>query len=156
MQELYQHLLTISLEKLIMSRDFKVLKIDHIAIAVSNSEIASSLFTLLGMEVGNSEVIKSEKVSVVKVKTLNKNHTVELLEPLDKYSVVDKFIQKKGQGLHHIALEVDNIINAITYLEKHDIKLIYSTPQKGADNKLITFIHPSSTPGILLELCQSV
>ena len=106
-----------------MSRDFKVLKIDHIAIAVSNSKNASSLFTLLGMEVGNSEVIKSEKVSVVKVKTLNKNHTVELLEPLDKYSVVDKFIQKKGQGLHHIALEVDNIINAITYLEKHDIKL---------------------------------
>ena len=99
MQELYQHLLTISLEKLIMSRDFKVLKIDHIAIAVSNSENASSLFTLLGMEVGNSEVIKSEKVSVVKVKTLNKNHTVELLEPLDKYSVVDKFIQKKRTGI---------------------------------------------------------
>ena len=139
-----------------MNRGFKILKIDHIAIAVSNSETASKLFTLLGMEVSNSQVVSSEKVSVMKVKTFNKNHTLELLEPLDKSSVVDKFIRKKGEGLHHLALEVDNIKNAISYLEKHDIRLIYSTPQTGADNKLITFIHPSSTPGILLEICQTL
>ena len=57
--------------------------------------------------------------------------------------------------MHHIALEVDDIENAISYLKNNNIKLIYESPQKGADNKLITFIHPESTPGILLELCQS-
>ena len=88
---------------LIMNRGFKILKIDHIAIAVSNSETASKLFTLLGMEVSNSQVVSSEKVSVMKVKTFNKNHTLDLLEPLDKSSVVDKFIRKKGEGLHHLA-----------------------------------------------------
>ena len=65
-----------------------------------------------------------------------------------------QFIENKGKGLHHIALEVDNIKNAISYLKKKKISLVYDSPQVGSDNKLITFIHPESTPGILLELCQ--
>ena len=83
------------------------------------------------------------------------DHTIELLEPSDDSSLIESFLNKRGQGLHHIALEVDNIYNAIEYLEYNNIKMIYSQPQTGANNKLITFIHPSSTPGILIEICQS-
>ena len=138
-----------------MDRRFKILKINHVAVAVNDNTKSKALFKLLGMDVQNSEYIENEKVNVVKVKAENKNHTIELLEPSDSSSVVRKFIDKRGEGLHHIALEVDEIKNAISYLKSNNIKLIYESPQKGADNKLITFIHPESTPGILLELCQS-
>ena len=138
-----------------MNRKFKILAINHIAIAVENNDESLGLFKLLGMNTYKTEFIENEKVNVVKVKTDNENHTIELLEASDDSSVIKKFIDKKGQGLHHIALEVDNIIEAISYLKNNNIQLIYSSPQKGADNKLITFIHPQSTPGILLELCQS-
>ena len=138
-----------------MDRRFKILKINHVAVAVNDNTKSKALFKLLGMDVQNSEYIENEKVNVVKVKAENKNHTIELLEPSDSSSVVRKFIDKRGEGLHHIAFEVDDIKNAISYLKSNNIKLIYESPQKGADNKLITFIHPESTPGILLELCQS-
>ena len=138
-----------------MDRKFKVLKINHVAVAVSNNNNALSLFSLLGMNYEDSQFIENEKVNVVKVRTENKQDTIELLEASDDSSVIKKFIDKKGQGLHHIALEVDNVKEAIIFLIDNNIDLIYKTPQKGADNKLITFIHPKSTPGILLELCQS-
>ena len=138
-----------------MNRKFKILKINHVAVAVNDNSKSKVLFELLGMDVKSSEYIENEKVNVVKVSADNKDHTIELLEPSDSSSVVRKFIDKRGEGLHHIALEVDDIENAISYLKNNNIKLIYESPQKGADNKLITFIHPKSTPGILLELCQS-
>ena len=138
-----------------MNRKFKILKINHVAVAVNDNTKSKVLFELLGMDVKSSEYIENEKVNVVKVNADNTNHTIELLEPSDSSSVVRKFINKRGEGLHHIALEVDDIENAISYLKNNNIKLIYESPQKGADNKLITFIHPESTPGILLELCQS-
>ena len=138
-----------------MDRTFKILKINHVAVAVNDNSKSKVFFELLGMDVKSSEFIENEKVNVVKVNADNKNHTIELLEPSDSSSVVRKFIDKRGEGLHHIALEVDDIENAISYLKNNNIKLIYEFPQKGADNKLITFIHPQSTPGILLELCQS-
>ena len=102
------------------------------------------------------EFIKNEKVNVLKAKPKNKDHTIELLEASDKTSIVRKFINKRGEGLHHIALEVDNISEAIKYLLENNIEIIYKTPKVGAGNKLITFIDPKSTPGILLELCQTV
>ena len=139
-----------------MKKTFKILKIDHIAIAVNNNNKSKEFFKLLGMDVYNSEHIENQKVNVIKVKTDNKNHTIELLEPSDSSSVVRKFINNRGQGLHHIALEVDDIKNAINYLKNEDVQFIYDSPQKGDDNKLITFIHPNSTPGILLELTQSI
>ena len=139
-----------------MKKTFKILKIDHIAIAVNNNNKSKEFFELLGMDVYDSEYIENQKVNVVKLKTENKNHTIELLEPSDSSSVVRKFINKRGQGLHHIALEVDDIKNAINYLKNEDVQFIYDSPQKGADNKLITFIHPNSTPGILLEITQSI
>ena len=137
-----------------MNKKFKILKIDHIAVAVKDSNASTSLFKLLGMNISNVEHIKSEKVNVVKVRSNDKNHAIELLEASDNKSIIKKFINKKGEGLHHIALEVDNISEAIKYLASNHIELIYNTPKIGAENKLITFIHPKSTPGILIELCQ--
>ena len=138
-----------------MDKQFKILKIDHIAVAVKDIDTSTNIFTLLGMDCQDVEHIDNEKVNVVKINPESHDHTIELLEPSDDSSLIESFLNKKGQGLHHIALEVDNIYNAIEYLEYNNIKMIYSQPQTGANNKLITFIHPSSTPGILIEICQS-
>lgn len=138
-----------------MDKQFKILKIDHIAVAVKDIDSSTNIFTLLGMDCQDVEHIDNEKVNVVKINPESHDHTIELLEPSDDSSLIESFLNKRGQGLHHIALEVDNIYNAIEYLEYNNIKMIYSQPQTGANNKLITFIHPSSTPGILIEICQS-
>ena len=137
-----------------MDRNFKILKIDHIAIAVDDLNTSKSLFDLLGMNLSKTEEVESENVNVLKIHSEDNEHTIELLEPQNDNSVVKKFLNKNGQGMHHIALEVDNIQNAILYLKSNNITLIYESPQIGADNKLITFIHPKDTPGVLIELCQ--
>ena len=138
-----------------MDKQFKILKIDHIAVAVKDIDSSTNIFTLLGMDCQDVEHIDNEKVNVVKINPESHDHTIELLEPSDDSSLIESFLNKRGQGLHHIALEIDNIYNAIEYLEYNNIKMIYRKPQTGANNKLITFIHPSSTPGILIEICQS-
>ena len=138
-----------------MKKKFKVLKIEHVAIAVKDINNSKIIFEdILGMNISKKEVVKNEKVFVKKIEGNDKISKIELLEPTGPSSTVSKFIDKKGEGVHHIALEVDNIFNAIDYLKFKNCKLIYEEPQVGADNKLITFIHPSSLPGILLELCQ--
>ena len=137
-----------------MDKKFKVLKIDHVAVAVNSLKESKNIFTLLGMNIGHTENVATENVDVLKIYPESDDHTIELLEPTSKNSSVQEFLNKRDQGLHHIALEVDNIYNAIEYLEGNNIKVIYSSPQKGADNKLITFIHPGCTPGVLIELCQ--
>ena len=83
------------------------------------------------------------------------NTKIETLEATNEESVINKFIKKKGQSLHHIALLVDNIFEAITYLKAMNVKLIYNDPKRGADNKIITFIDPKETPGLFIELCQN-
>ena len=137
-----------------MDKKFKILKIDHVAVAVNSLKESKNIFTLLGMNIGHTENVATENVDVLKIYPESDDHTIELLEPTNASSSVQEFLNKRDQGLHHIALEVDNIYNAIEYLEDNNIKVIYSSPQKGADNKLITFIHPSCTPGVLIELCQ--
>ena len=139
-----------------MNKKFKVLRIDHVAVAVNSLKESKNIFTLLGMNISHTENVATENVDVLKIYPESDNHTIELLEPTSANSSVQEFLNKRDQGLHHIALEVDNIYNAIKYLEDNNIKVIYSSPQKGADNKLITFIHPSCTPGVLIELCQLV
>ena len=139
-----------------MDKVFKILKIEHVAIAVRNNRSALGLFELLGMDIGKKEFVKEQKVNVVKVRGESKDHAIELLEASDDSSIIKKFIDKNGEGLHHIALEVDNIKAAISYLKNNDVELIYDSPKVGANDKLITFISPKSTPGILLELCQSL
>ncbi|MBI44627.1 MAG: methylmalonyl-CoA epimerase [Candidatus Marinimicrobia bacterium] len=138
-----------------MNKNFKILKIDHVAIAVNSLEETRKIYSLLGMNIGHVENVITENVDVLKIHPDSNEHTIELLEPNSIESSVHKFLNKKGQGLHHIALEVDNIYNAIDYLVENNIQVIYSPPQKGADNKLITFIHPNCTSGVLIELCQS-
>ena len=137
-----------------MNKKFKVLRIDHVAVAVNSLKESKNIFTLLGMNIGHTENVATENIDVLKIYPESDDHIIELLEPTSANSSVQGFLNKRDQGLHHIALEVDNIYNAIKYLEDNNIKVIYSSPQKGADNKLITFIHPSCTPGVLIELCQ--
>jgi len=138
-----------------MNRNFKVIKIDHIAFATDSIEDSSNIFSkILGIPKTSKEEIQNEKVNVLKFFNQNQLTSIELLEPISNSSVLSKFIENKGKGLHHIALEVDNIHNAIIYLKENKISLVYDKPQIGADNKMITFIHPKSSPGILIELCQ--
>ena len=138
-----------------MNRKFKVIKIDHVAFATESIKETSKFFSgILGIEHSDLEEVVNEKVSVMKFLNSSKLTSIELLEPTSNDSVINKFINSQGRGLHHIALEVDNINNAINYLKYKKVSLIYETPQSGSDNKLITFIHPKSTPGLLVELCQ--
>tara|TARA_B100000579_G_scaffold177402_1_gene144579 strand:+ start:6319 stop:6738 length:420 start_codon:yes stop_codon:yes gene_type:complete len=138
-----------------LNKKFNILKIDHIAVAVNNIQESINIFDLLGMKSKNVEHVKNEKVNVIKLHPDSIDHTIELLESADSSSTIQKFLDIKGQGLHHIALEVDDIYNAIKYLEYNNVKMIYSEPRIGSDKKMITFIHPSSTPGILIEICQT-
>ena len=135
--------------------NFKVLSIDHIAVANKDSNQLKNIFVnILGMHVSEEEFVKNEKVNVTKISANDKVTAIELLEPSENLSSVQKFLDRNGSGLHHIALIVDSIGNAIKHLISNDIKLVYKTPQNGSGNKLITFIHPESTPGLLVELCQ--
>ena len=137
------------------NKKFKILSIDHVAVANVNSAILNKLFVdILGMNSTTKELIENEKVEVTKVYAHESKTAIELTEPTAPSSTIQKFIDKKGEGLHHIAFTVDSIKEAINYLKSKKIKLIYETPQKGSDDKLITFIHPKSSPGILIELCQ--
>ncbi len=112
------------------------------------------LVDVLGMQSSQREHIQDELVDVVKIFPNDKKTAVELLEPSSNKSTIEKYLNNKGAGIHHIALTVDSIENTILYLKKNNIKLIYETPKIGADNNLITFIHPKSSPGLLIELCQ--
>ena len=137
------------------NKNFKVIKIDHIAIATKSIESSMKIFSdILGIPHENKEKISNEKVNVLKFLNEGDGTCIEILEPISQDSTINKFINMKGQGLHHIALEVDNIYNAIEYLKNMKIELTYDKPKLGSNNKLITFIHPKSSPGLLLELCQ--
>lgn len=139
-----------------MDRKFEILNIEHVAIAVNDIMSSKLIFEeVLGMNSSKVENVVNEKVNVLKISPKNNTSKVELIEPSDPLSPISKFLKTKGQGMHHIALEVDNIYNAIEYLKYKRIKLIYDSPNKGADNKLITFIYPSCSPGILIEICQN-
>jgi len=138
-----------------MNRNFKVIKVDHIAFATDSIDNSSNIFSkILGIENTTKEEVETENVNVLKFFNQEGVTSIELLEPIKNESVIGDFLDKNGRGLHHIALEVDNINNAIIFLKENKIKLVYDVPQIGSDNKMITFIHPKSSPGILIELCQ--
>tara|TARA_Y100000590_G_scaffold465517_2_gene638056 strand:- start:97 stop:519 length:423 start_codon:yes stop_codon:yes gene_type:complete len=138
-----------------MNRNFKVIKVDHIAFATDSIDNSSNIFSkILGIENTPKEEVETENVNVLKFFNQEGVTSIELLEPIKNESVIGDFLNKNGRGLHHIALEVDNINNAIIFLKENKIKLVYDVPQIGSDNKMITFIHPKSSPGILIELCQ--
>ncbi|HZL82945.1 MAG TPA: methylmalonyl-CoA epimerase [Candidatus Deferrimicrobium sp.] len=127
--------------------------IDHIGIAVSNLQESLSFWeTSLGIELHGIEEVAEQKV---KTAFLPIDDTeIELLEPTSPDSSVAKFIEKHGEGLHHIAIRVDDIDAALTELKAKGIKLIDETPRDGAGGARIAFVHPRSTHGVLLELCE--
>lgn len=128
-------------------------KIEHIGIAVKNMETSNKLFTsLFGQEPYKKEVVESEGVTTSFFQ-IGPNK-IELLEGMSQDSPISKFIAKKGEGIHHIAFEVENIYSEIERLKKEGFTLIHNEPKKGADNKLIAFLHPKSSNGVLIELCQ--
>ena len=135
--------------------NFKILGIEHIGIAQDkDSYKLSSFFENILNISKKSEVVEDQKVLTDIFDT--GAGKIELLSATDKESVINKYLAKKGESVHHIAILVDDLNKALGYLKSKNVKLINKTPQKGADNMRIAFVHPHSTPGILLELCQEV
>jgi len=132
-----------------------MLKIEHIGIAVKNLEAANKLFAILLNTVHYKiENVEAEKVSTSFFQVGDSK--IELLEATNPESSISKFIDKRGEGIHHIAFAVDNIQETMTRLKDAGFILLSEQPQKGADNKLICFLHPKSTNGVLIELCQEI
>ena len=130
-------------------------KIEHIGIAVKDLEASNKLFEKL---FGKSHY-KTEEVVSEGVKTsffMVGPNKVELLEGLNEDSPISKFIEKKGEGIHHIAFEVEDIEAEIARLSAEGFRVLNETPKKGADNKLVAFLHPKSANGVLVELCQEI
>ncbi|NQY00032.1 MAG: methylmalonyl-CoA epimerase [Flavobacteriaceae bacterium] len=130
-------------------------KIEHIGIAVKDLESSNQLFEKL---LGNPHY-KIEEVASEGVKTSffrSGPNKIELLEATHPDSPIAKFIEKKGEGIHHIAFAVDDIFSEITRLKSEGFIVLNETPKKGADNKLVAFLHPKSTNGVLVELCQDI
>jgi methylmalonyl-CoA/ethylmalonyl-CoA epimerase len=130
-------------------------KLEHIGIAVKSLNESIPLFEKLL----NEACYKIEKVESEKVNTafFKKGETkVELLESTSADGVISKFIEKKGEGIHHLAFEVEDILHEISKLKECGFMFLNEEPKKGADNKLICFLHPKSTNGILIELCQQI
>jgi methylmalonyl-CoA/ethylmalonyl-CoA epimerase len=129
--------------------------IDHIGIAVSDLEEAIRTYSkILDKPCFKTEVVESEKVETAFFQTGQSK--VELLGPTGPDSVIQKFIDKKGQGIHHVAFEVDNIHAELDRLRSEGFTILNEQPKKGADNKLVAFVHPKNNHGVLVELCQSI
>lgn len=130
-------------------------KIEHIGIAVKDLEVSNKVFEkLLGTPHYKTESVESEGVKTSFFKA--GENKIELLEATNENSPIAKFINKKGEGIHHIAFDVTNIENEIERLKKEGFIVLNEAPKKGADNKLVTFLHPKSTNGVLIELCQEL
>jgi methylmalonyl-CoA/ethylmalonyl-CoA epimerase len=132
-----------------------MLKIEHIGIAVKSIEHANPIFTsLLGTPQYKMEEVASEGVLTSFFKIGDSK--IELLEATREDSPIAKFIDKKGEGIHHIAFEVADIYAEMKRMEAEGFTLLNKEPKHGADNKLVCFLHPKGTNGVLVELCQSI
>ena len=130
-------------------------KIEHIGIAVKDIQKSNELFAkLFGEPHYKIEEIVSEGVNTSFFKV--GENKIELLESTNEDSPIAKFIEKRGEGIHHIAFAVDDIESEIKRLEKEGFVVLNKTAKKGADNKLVIFLHPKSTNGVLIELCQDI
>jgi methylmalonyl-CoA/ethylmalonyl-CoA epimerase len=129
--------------------------IEHIGIAVKNLDFSNDLFTkLLGSAPYKQEGVESEGVMTSFFQTGQTK--IELLEATNPDSPIAKFIEKKGEGIHHIAFEVEDIVAEMERLKSEGFILLNDVPKKGADNKLVCFLHPKGTNSVLVELCQSI
>jgi methylmalonyl-CoA/ethylmalonyl-CoA epimerase len=131
------------------------MKIDHLGIATKSIDEALKFWQdSLGLENVHTEIVTEQKVRVAMLPIGETK--IELLEPTSEDSTVAKFIEKRGQGIHHIAIEVENIEVSLAKLKENGAKLIDETPRIGAEGCLIAFVHPQSTNGVLLELIQRI
>ena len=129
--------------------------IEHIGIAVKNLSFSNDLFTkLLGSAPYKQEGVESEGVMTSFFQTGQTK--IELLEATNPDSPIAKFIEKKGEGIHHIAFEVEDIVSEMARLKSEGFILLNEVPKKGADNKLVCFLHPKGTNSVLVELCQNI
>lgn len=130
-------------------------KIEHIGIAVKSLKESNLVFEkLFGQPAYKEEEVESEGVKTSFF--MNGPNKIELLEATREDSPIAKFIDKKGEGIHHIAFDVDDIEAEISRLKGEGFIVLNETPKKGADNKLVAFLHPKSTNGVLIELCQEI
>ena len=131
------------------------MKIEHLGIAVKSLETSDHLFArLLGKENYKQEAVEREGVTTSFYQVGDSK--IELLEATNPESPIAKFLDKRGEGVHHIAFGVDNILEEIARLKKAGFIFISEEPKTGADNKLVVFLHPKSTNGVLVELCQEI
>lgn len=130
-------------------------KIEHIGIAVKDLEVSNLLFEkLFGAPAYKSEAVESEGVLTSFFQ--NGPNKIELLAATNPESPIAKFLEKKGEGIHHIAFDVTDIVAEVARLKNEGFVVLNETPKKGADNKLVVFLHPKSTNGVLIELCQEI
>ncbi len=129
-------------------------KIDHIGVAVKNLEKTVKLYNdIFNLSPSFSETVEEQKVKVAGFRLGESN--IEFLEPVSDDSPIAKFMEKKGEGLHHLAIAVDNLESALIKLKEAGVRLIDEKPRIGAEGKMIAFVHPKSMNGILLELCEN-
>ncbi len=128
-------------------------RIDHLGIAVSDLRQARSFYELLGMEAGPEEIVEQEQVRTVMIPTGESR--IELLEPTSPDSVIGRFIDRHGEGMHHVALHVDDIADVFAEMKCAGMKLVSDELKIGAGGHLYFFVHPSSTGGVLVEICQN-
>jgi methylmalonyl-CoA/ethylmalonyl-CoA epimerase len=132
-----------------------MLRIEHLGIAVKDLAASITLFEqLLNIPCYKTETVESEGVNTAFFSIGESK--VELLEATKEDSPIEKFISKKGEGIHHVAFEVENIEAEMKRLAALGFELLNETPKKGADNKLVCFLHPKTTNGMLVELCQEI
>ncbi len=130
-------------------------KIEHLGIAVKNLNKSNELFKkLLGEQSYKTETVDSESVITSFFKVGDQK--IELLEASEQNSTIARFIERRGEGMHHLAFHVENIDEEIERLEKEGFEFVSKTPTKGADNKMVVFLHPKTTSGVLVELCQEI
>ena len=130
-------------------------KIEHLGIAVKDLNKSNELFKkLLGEESYKTEAVDSESVTTSFFKVGDQK--IELLEASEPNSTIARFIEKRGEGMHHLAFHVENIDEEIERLEKEGFEFVSKIPTKGADNKMVVFLHPKTTNGVLVELCQEI
>jgi len=127
-------------------------KINHVGIAVHNLDESIKTYENLGFSVVGRETVASQKVEVAMIE-IGESH-IELLQPTADDSPIAKFLEKKGSGIHHIAVSVDDIEKALKEYEEKGIRMIDTVPRNGAHGTKIAFVHPKSTNGVLLELCM--
>ena len=134
-------------------RPFKILGIEHVGIAVEDLTGIANLFSdILGLEFAGSEEVKDQLVTTDIYKT--GSGKVEFIKATTPGSPISRFINKRGEGMHHIAFQVDNLKAALDYLRHQSVQLIDEIPRIGAEGFKIAFIHPKSTGGVLIELCE--